>query len=57
MRKNHLISVWNVTFQDAVNVFHIKSRTRGFLQSHCITQDDRQRLAISSSFHRVGAEL
>lgn len=53
----HLVAVWHMAFEDAVDVVNINPRPRAVLQSHGVTQDEWQGLSLSAGFHRVCAEL
>lgn len=56
-KKGNLVTILYVTPEDVEQILNVHSRTGHFLQSHCVTQDQRQRLSPLPSPYSVGSIL
>lgn len=56
-KKRNLVTIRYVTPEDVEQILNVHTRTGHFLQSHCVTQDHRQKLSPLPIPYSVGSIL
>lgn len=56
-KKGNLVTIHDVTHEDVEQVLNVHTHTGHFLQSHCVTQDQRQNISPLPIPYSVGSIL